>query len=90
MRKAGTFVAPVSSKGQVTIPAKLRRQLHILPGDQVVLRVEDGRLVIEPLPMTLEEAFGSVSPLGQPNDADSIKQINGDERAIKWQNKSNR
>jgi hypothetical protein len=39
--------------------------------------------------MTLEEAHSSVAPLGQPNDADAIKQIIREERAIQWQNKSN-
>lgn len=37
----------VTRKGQVTIPAELRRAFHISEGDTVAFRVIDGRLVIE-------------------------------------------
>jgi AbrB family looped-hinge helix DNA binding protein len=39
--------AVLSPKGQITIPAWVRRQLGIGPGSRVALRVEDGKLVIE-------------------------------------------
>jgi antitoxin PrlF len=37
----------VSSKGQVVIPAEVRRQLGIEPGSQVEVAVIDGKLQIE-------------------------------------------
>ena len=37
----------VSSKGQTTIPAEIRREVGIEPGDQVVFSIADGRVVIE-------------------------------------------
>jgi len=37
----------VSSKGQVVIPAEVRRQLGIEPGSQVDVVVVDGKLQIE-------------------------------------------
>jgi AbrB family looped-hinge helix DNA binding protein len=42
---ARTMKARVSEKGQVTIPKQLRDQLEIRAGDEVDLRVEEGRLI---------------------------------------------
>ncbi|MEM6792585.1 MAG: AbrB/MazE/SpoVT family DNA-binding domain-containing protein [Acidobacteriota bacterium] len=37
----------MTPEGRVLIPAKLRRQLKLEPGCELVSRVEDGRLMIE-------------------------------------------
>lgn len=37
----------VGERGQVTLPKKLREQFDIRGGDEVVVREEDGRIVIE-------------------------------------------
>lgn len=39
--------ATVTSKGQVTIPASVRRALQIQPGTRVVFRVEPGGVSVE-------------------------------------------
>lgn len=36
----------ISSKSQVTIPAELRRRAGIEPGDEILVREEDGRIII--------------------------------------------
>ena len=46
----------VSSKGQVVIPAKLRRQLKI--SRIVMMKEEGGKIILEPS-VSMEEAFGS-------------------------------
>ena len=48
-------LAKVSSKGQVVIPAELRRKLRITR--LVVITEEDGKVVVKPA-MSLEDAFG--------------------------------
>jgi AbrB family looped-hinge helix DNA binding protein len=48
----------VTSKGQVTIPAAIRRRLGIRPGDRVGFAEEDGRVVIERQENRVEAAFG--------------------------------
>jgi len=48
-------VVPVSSKGQVVIPAPIRRRLKI--GRAVVIREEGGRVLLEPS-RSMEESFG--------------------------------
>lgn len=40
--------ATVSSKGQIVIPAKLRKRYGLTTGTTVVFQEEKGRLVIEP------------------------------------------
>ena len=49
-------LARVSPKGQVVIPAKLRRSLKI--SRTVMMREEDGKIVLEPS-ISMEEAFGT-------------------------------
>ncbi len=39
----------VSSKGQLVIPARLRRQLGIRKGTRVSFSVQDGRLIVRPI-----------------------------------------
>ncbi len=41
-------MSKVSAKNQITIPARVLRQLGIKPGDDVSIRAEDHRIVIEP------------------------------------------
>lgn len=43
----------VGARGQVTIPKALRERLGLEGGDEVIVREEDGRIVIEP-PVTEE------------------------------------
>ena len=40
-------VTRLSSKSQITIPAWARRQLRLEPGDRLILRTEDDRIVLE-------------------------------------------
>ena len=40
-------LAKVTSKGQITIPAIIRKQLNIGEGDHVRFRGQDGRIVLE-------------------------------------------
>jgi len=53
------IAAKVTSKGQITIPKKVRVALGIAEGDQIVFRVEQGRAMLAKTPNLLELA-GSV------------------------------
>ena len=37
----------VGRQGRVVIPARIREELGIVPGDELVARVEEGRVVLE-------------------------------------------
>jgi len=49
-------IAPVSPKGQIVLPASLRRKLKI--GRAVIIREEGGRILVEPS-RSMEESFGA-------------------------------
>jgi AbrB family looped-hinge helix DNA binding protein len=48
MRRASTDVVQVSPRGQVTLPASVRRALGLEPGDNLVISVEGDRAVLQP------------------------------------------
>lgn len=41
-------IATIRPKHQLTIPRAIRDKLHLAEGDQVIMREEAGRIVIEP------------------------------------------
>jgi antitoxin PrlF len=43
-------VATMTSKGQITIPAEVRKQLGLGQGDRVEFTLEDGAAILRPLP----------------------------------------
>jgi len=52
-------VATITSKGQVTIPADIRKQLHLEPGDKVDFQFEEsGTARLLPLSRKTNEVFG--------------------------------
>jgi AbrB family looped-hinge helix DNA binding protein len=62
----------LSTKGQLVIPNKIRKALHLQPGDKVLLTLEPGRLILqrdEPKRAKLVEKNGRkvlVAPPGAP------------------------
>ena len=53
-------IATVTTKGQLVIPAKLRRKVGIRKGTQVAFQVENHRLILQPLtPEFLRSLRGS-------------------------------
>lgn len=76
-------VRTLTAKGQVTIPADIRRLLGLEPNDPVVFRVVDNRVHLEAAPMSLEEAFGSVTPLQRPEDFDDVRRTAREERVAR-------
>lgn len=48
----------LTSKGQVTIPANVRKQLGLRPGDRVGFIVEDGEVRLVRKESRIEAAFG--------------------------------
>jgi AbrB family looped-hinge helix DNA binding protein len=52
----------VTSKGQVTLPVGLRRQLGIEPGDRVMFDIQDGDLRVRRV-ASVDSVFGTVKPV---------------------------
>ncbi len=62
------FVSTVSSKGQVTIPADVRRQLGVGSADKVAFVLTDeGKVELRPARFSLESVLNSLDAL--PNES---------------------
>jgi len=54
-------IATVTTKGQVTIPKAIRRALDIQERDMLLFCIEEGRLIVTPLPRRpLGELYGAL------------------------------
>lgn len=55
-------IATMTSKGQVTIPKRIRDELHLRSGDRLDFRIEEnGTLRILPVSKKVSEVFGAFS-----------------------------
>ena len=77
------IVSTVTERGQVTIPAEVRRRLGIKPRDKVTFAIDETGVRLMPTKFTLETAFGSVRPLSWPEDLEEISRIAKLEKAEK-------
>ena len=48
----------LSQKGQITVPAHIRRQLHLESGSELEVQIQDDRLILARQESTIESAFG--------------------------------
>ena len=55
-------IATITSKGQVTIPKRVREHLDVASGDKLEFRVgDDGSVSVIPITTSVESAFGAFS-----------------------------
>ncbi len=45
-----SYTVSITSQGQISIPASLRRQFNLAAGKKASVFVEDGKIIIEPIP----------------------------------------
>jgi len=78
-----TITRKLTSKGQVTVPLEVR---NILGSDYIVFEIIDGQVVIKPVEMDFEEAYGSVAiPPHMKNMSDKeVSEVIEDEVAEKY------
>lgn len=65
----------VSPKGQITLPAEIRRELGIEPKDRVAIMLVGGTVQVVPAAQRLRRHFGSVQPLSPPRDWKEVESI---------------
>lgn len=75
------ITASITQRGQVTIPAEVRRLLGAKPRGKVVFQIVDGEVRLAPVEFTLESAYGSVTPINRPEDFEEITRIAKEEHA---------
>lgn len=74
------YVTTITQRGQVTIPAAVRRLLGAKPRDKIAFRVEDGVVRLMPVEFTLEQVFGSVTPIQRPEDFAELSRVAKEEK----------
>lgn len=67
-------ISTINAKGQVTIPAKMRKRLSLRPGSQIRLYVEPGdqSMVIQPTG-SIQDGYGL---LKKPSKAATVEEMN--------------
>lgn len=69
-------LAKLSANGQITVPAEIRRHLHLVPGDKLLfVQKPNGEVIVANAALsalaTAQAAFtGAASDLGVDNDED--------------------
>ena len=77
------IISTITSKGQVTIPAEVRRRLGVGEHDKIAFVIEDNgevRLSVPEYP-TIESLRGVAGSLAQPLSWQEIKEIAHEDRA---------
>lgn len=77
------FVASITQRSQVTIPARVRRALGLKARDKVAFTIEHDGVRLKPARFTLESAYGSVKPSRTPEDFEAISRTVKEARAEK-------
>lgn len=67
----GVLKTTLTSKGQVVIGSKIRKELDLKPQQKFVERIERGRIILEPLE-TPEELKGSLKKLARGQTTEEI------------------
>ncbi len=67
-----TVTAKITSKGQITLPKKVRDILHLKEGGVVVFEQEDDKIVIKPAE-SLMDYKGNLRGRARPVDADTVR-----------------
>lgn len=75
------IVTTMTQRGQVTVPAEVRRLLGLKPRDKVAFEIVDGEVRISRPRFTLETVFGSVKPLKRTDSIEEIIRQSREERA---------
>jgi AbrB family looped-hinge helix DNA binding protein len=83
-------LAKVTSQGQITIPADIRRYLSLRGGDKVVLIKENGRVVMANSTMLalkeVQEAFAGVAEsMGLKDEEDVVSLVKAHRKSKKEQ-----
>ncbi|HDD53100.1 MAG TPA: AbrB/MazE/SpoVT family DNA-binding domain-containing protein [Thermosulfidibacter takaii] len=59
-------LATITSKGQVTIPKKIREALKLRPGDKIeIVITKEGEAIIRPISKKVDDVFGRLHQLSR-------------------------
>jgi AbrB family looped-hinge helix DNA binding protein len=64
--------ATLTSKGQLTIPKRVREQLKLKSGDRMDCAIDnDGSIKLRPLTLKVDDVFGSLGRIKKPKRANT-------------------
>jgi len=69
-----TESAYVTSKGQVVVPARLRRKFGIKPGTRLNFTEEKGRIVVQPFTKEFIDSFCGIFKL-KPGEKSAVQEL---------------
>ncbi|HWQ76707.1 MAG TPA: AbrB/MazE/SpoVT family DNA-binding domain-containing protein [Syntrophomonas sp.] len=81
-------LAKITKRGQITIPAEIRKKLGVKDGDKVIFIEENGRIIIENAAMIelkdAQDAFaGEAERLGLKTEQDVVDMVKGVRREVR-------
>jgi antitoxin PrlF len=77
--------ATITERGQVTLPAAVRRQLGVEPGGKILFQIEDnGTVSVAVAPFTFQTVRASVSPLDHPMSDETLAEVLEDARTARY------
>lgn len=59
------MLVTVTSKGQIVIPASVRKKLNIQKGQKFVVSVEDNKIILEPVEELIKKGRGLLPDKGK-------------------------
>lgn len=82
------ITSTLTSKGQTTIPRKVREALHLKPHQRLTYDIHGDQVILKPLGPTILDLFGSVkSPARAPSEWKEIEKIAHKATAVNSQSK---
>lgn len=77
--------AKITSKGQITLPSRVRDRLNVGPGDSVVfVEGHDGKIVVHSKSGTLSDMRGMLGGKSKPPSGNTIERWVSEARSRNW------
>ncbi|MGV8120123.1 MAG: AbrB/MazE/SpoVT family DNA-binding domain-containing protein [Candidatus Xenobiia bacterium LiM19] len=81
-------LARVTSKGQITLPARIRKKIKAGKGDYILFRIRDDKVEIEKVDLSWEERFNSLAKAVEERFQKNRVTMEDIEEAVKWAKES--
>ncbi len=84
------YTTTITKRGQVTLPAEVRKLLGTKPRDKITFTVDGDQVCLSQVAFTLESAYGSVKPSTRPEDFEEITRLAREDKAARTVRKMRR
>lgn len=65
----------LTDKWQTTIPAKVRKALHLKPRQRLIYELVEGAVLVRPQPETLKDLYGLLADGQAPSDKSGEREL---------------